>query len=132
MKKIKLFNDIEQYLLDLEEMFPSEKEFLKNKVHQYSILMLMMNLISACIDLGTELVTIKQLSYPGTYREVFDILAKNKIISSKLCGKMKDLVGLRNLLAHEYGKVNLELLYEQAENKDVFEEYSQAMIKHFD
>ncbi|MBU1111861.1 MAG: DUF86 domain-containing protein [archaeon] len=132
MKKVKLFDNIHNYLSDMEEILPEEELFLKSKVHQYSISMLMMNLINACVDLGTELINLKQLGYPGSYRDVFQILQKNKMISSSLAKKMKDLVGLRNILAHEYGEIDLEILHEQASNLDFIEDFTKEIVKYFD
>jgi len=74
MKKIKLFTDLENYLKDLSELLPSEKEFLTDKSLQYSISMLMMNIINCCIDLGNEVITIKNLGYPESYKDVFNLL----------------------------------------------------------
>ncbi|PIN74242.1 hypothetical protein COV20_01345 [Candidatus Woesearchaeota archaeon CG10_big_fil_rev_8_21_14_0_10_45_16] len=114
MKKSSLFDDLHRYLADLDEMLPEEDEFLASKMNQYSVSMVMMNIINTCIDIAHEIIARKKLGYPGTYREAFTLLAKNKIISVPLSKKMMALVGLRNILAHEYGEVNLELLYEQA------------------
>jgi len=55
--------------------------------------------------------------------------AKNKIISLDLAQKMKMLVGLRNLLAHEYGELNFELLYEQAHELNYLEEFASKVAK---
>ena len=132
MKKIKLITDLQKYLQDLDEILPEEEEFIDNKSHQYGISMLMMNIINVCIDLGTEIISIKQLGYPNTYRDVFTILEKKKIISTKLTKKLKNLVGLRNLLAHEYGTINFELLYEQAKEIDFVQEYLKEIISYFD
>ena len=132
MKKIKLVADLQRYLQDLEEIIPEEDEFLNNKSHQYSVSMLMMNIINVCIDLGAEVVSLKQLGYPETYRDIFQILEKEKIITASLSKKMKNLVGLRNLLAHEYGTINLELLYEQAKEINFVEKYLESIISYFD
>ena len=132
MKKIKLVADLQRYLQDLEEIIPEEDEFLNNKSHQYSVSMLMMNIINVCIDLGAEVVSLKQLGYPETYRDIFQILEKEKIITVSLSKKMKNLVGLRNLLAHEYGTINLELLYEQAKEINFVEKYLESIISYFD
>ena len=131
MKKITLFRDAERYLHHLEELLPSEEEFLKNKGHQYTVSMLMLNIINNCIDIGNEIITIKQLDYPGTYREVFTILEKEKIITHILNKKLQNLVGLRNLLAHEYGKINMELLHEAAKEVGFIEEYLKKTINYF-
>ncbi|HLC88640.1 MAG TPA: DUF86 domain-containing protein [Candidatus Nanoarchaeia archaeon] len=132
MKKIKLVTDLQRYLHDLEEILPEEDEFLNNKSHQYSVSMLMMNIINVCVDLGAEVVSLKQLGYPETYRDIFQILEKEKIITASLSKKMKNLVGLRNLLAHEYGAINLELLYEQAKEINFVEKYLESIISYFD
>ncbi|MBU0457741.1 MAG: DUF86 domain-containing protein [Nanoarchaeota archaeon] len=131
MKKIKLFDDIHHYLSDIEEILPEEEEFLKNKVHQYGVSMLMINIINSCIDIGSELISIKQLGYPETYRDVFIILGKAKIIPFSLVKKMQDLVGLRNLLAHEYGRINMELLYERAKEISFIESFLKKMVDYF-
>ena len=123
MKELILFDNLQRYLDDLEEVLPPEEEFLQSKVHQYSLSMLMMNIINCCLDIGSEILNRKQLGVPGTYKEIFVILEKAKIISPSLTKKMKNLVGLRNLLAHEYGEINLALLYEQAQETKFIEEF---------
>lgn len=132
MKKIKLFDDVDRYLHDLAELLPrDEEEFLKDKNSQYSISMIMLNLITSCIDIGSGIVTLKMLGYPSSYKDVFSKLQREKIISYELAKKMQDLAGLRNLLAHEYGEVNLELLYAQASEMDFIEEFLQKTMKYF-
>ena len=117
MKKAKLFDDLQHYLKDLEDILPeSEEEFIESKTVCYSVSMLMINIINTCLDLGSELINLKQLGYPENYRDIFTLLEQNKILIKPLVNKMKDLVGLRNFLAHEYGTVDLEILYEQAKD----------------
>lgn len=131
MKKNKLFSNLEKFLQDLEEILPEEEEFLKNKEHQYSVSMLMMNIINICLDIGSEIISSKQLGYPETYRDIFTLLEKGKIIPSTLANKLRNLVGLRNLLAHEYGEVNMELLYEQAKEIGFIEEFLKKSVSYF-
>ena len=131
MKKITLFDKVGRYLQDLDEILPDEEEFVESKEKQYSVSMIMMNLVTACIDIGTEIITIKHLGVPSSYRHVFEILLKEKIISLPLSKKMKNLVGLRNILAHEYGEINMELLYEQARELDYLEQFIEKTFPFF-
>ncbi|MBS3168851.1 DUF86 domain-containing protein [Candidatus Woesearchaeota archaeon] len=132
MKKTKLFTDIQKYLDDLEELLPAtEDDFLNDKKAQYGIPMLLLNIINACIDLANEVITIQQLGYPTSYRESFQLLERRKIISKELSQKMQSFVGLRNLLAHEYGDINFEILYEQAQDLQVIEQFKKKMVVHF-
>jgi len=132
MKKTKLFTDLQRYLDDLEELLPAtEDDFLHDKKAQYGIPMLMLNIINACIDLAQEVITLRQLGYPANYRETFQLLEKNKLISKEVSQKMQNLVGLRNLLAHEYGEINFEILYEQAQDLSSVEQFMKKIVGYF-
>lgn len=41
---------------------------------------------------------------------MFDILAKANILTESLARKLQDAKGMRNIIAHEYGTVNNELV----------------------
>lgn len=133
MKKVKLIDDLQHYLQDLEEILPDEEEeFLRSKAAQYSVSMLLMNVINCCLDLGSGVVNIRQLGYPENYRDIFSLLEKNHLISSTLAKQLKNLVGLRNLLAHEYGEIDFSLLYEQAKDMQPVEKFISVIVKHLD
>src|SRR3989344_3167977 len=132
MKKLILFQKLRAYLDDLEELLPSDvEEFLAHKSHHYSISMLMLNIVTCCMDIGSEIISLKQLTVPATYKDIFRTMEKEGIISSSLSRKMRDLVGLRNILAHEYGEVNLEILYEKAKEVDFIDEYIEKTVSCF-
>ena len=59
-------------------------------------------------------LTIKEkgLEIPEEDKGAFDILSKDKIISIELSKKLKDAKGMRNILAHEYGKVDDSVVFE--------------------
>jgi len=37
---------------------------------------------------------------------------KNKIISAELAQKLKDAKGMRNIISHQYGTINDEIIFE--------------------
>ncbi len=132
MKKIKLFTDLQKYLDDIEELLPpTEEDFLHDKKAQYGIPMLMLNIINACVDLAQEVIALHRLGYPGSYRESFQLLEKHKLISKEISQEMQAFVGLRNLLAHEYGEINFEILYEQAQDLSVIESFQKKIAGYF-
>lgn len=131
MRKINLVEALRRYCEHLGEILPpEEKTFLQDLSSQYSVSMLMLNIINSCIDMGNEVISLKQLGYPSTYRDVFTNLEHAKIIPISLGRKMRELVGLRNLLAHEYGEVDLELLYEAASDLSFVEPYLEKLLPH--
>jgi len=68
--------------------------------------------INSAIDLGEYLVSKYNLGIPSTYREIFEILHKNKIISDEILSGMKKLIFYRNLIAHEYYTIEAKDLKE--------------------
>lgn len=71
--------------------------------------------VNSAIELGEFLVSENNLGLPSTYREIFELLYKNKMISRETLNDMKRLVFLRNLIAHEYYTIREEELREMAD-----------------
>ena len=65
----------------------------------------------AAIDLAEAVIAYKKFRKPGTLAESFDILKEEKIISEDLVEKMIGMVGFRNVVAHDYEKINYDLVY---------------------
>ena len=62
--------------------------------------------IQACCDLASHIVADQELGIPGTSAELFEILGQAKIIPVSLAERLKEHVGLRNLIVHAYDKLN--------------------------
>ena len=69
-------------------------------------------IVEACVDLGFIIIKYNKLEVPTGDKEVFKILQKHKIIPSDLADRLGEAKGMRNILAHEYGTVNDQLVYE--------------------
>ena len=68
-------------------------------------------LIEAMIDLAFLSIREKGLVSPENDLQAFDILSKHKIIPPALTEKLKDAKRMRNILAHEYGEVDDEIVF---------------------
>ena len=108
----KIISDIEKYLRDLEELDIKEAKDLADKRNFYAISMVLLSILNRTIDLGEEIVMANNLGMPSTYKEIFRLLVKNKLIDTNLGEGLSNLVFYRNLLSHEY--------YELTE-RDVFD-----------
>ncbi len=64
-----------------------------------------------CVDLAMTLLARRGLGIPETYREAFSLLAQNGLITPELAGVLQGWAGIRNVLAHMYAEVDLDLLY---------------------
>lgn len=93
-----------------EEYDGCEEQLDVNYTKQDSIILNLQRACEAAIDLGMRLVRMKQLGVPQTTREVFDLLARHKVISHDLSQRLQKMVGFRNIAVHNYEKVDLAVV----------------------
>lgn len=65
----------------------------------------------ATIDLAEAVISYKNFRKPSTMAESFHILEENGVISKELTQKMIGMTGFRNAIAHDYDKINYDLVY---------------------
>lgn len=68
-------------------------------------------IIEAVTDLAFLVVKEKRFASPESDLQAFEILSENKVISFELSKKLQDAKSMRNILAHEYGKVDDEIVF---------------------
>jgi len=105
-------NEIKEFLEELEKSLPKTFEEYKTDYKLRAIgEKYFEKIIKAVIDLSFMIMKLKNLEQPEYEKEIFDILAKEKIISSRLKEKLKDAKGMRNIIAYEYGRIDNELVF---------------------
>jgi uncharacterized protein YutE (UPF0331/DUF86 family) len=98
----KILSDIERYQRDLNKLKIKTPSELRKMEKFYTSSMLIFSLVNSAIDLGNEIISAKKLELPTSYREIFEILEKNKIIDKKTKDALIELVRVRNAIAHRY------------------------------
>ena len=73
---------------------------------KYSLL----EIAEACIDIANHIIAAKGLERVEEYSKMFDVLAKNKIISEGLGRELAKMAKFRNILIHRYAEVKTEYL----------------------
>jgi len=92
--------------------------FLKDIDRQESILFNLQMAVQNCIDIAAHIVSSEGFGVPGSTNEMFYSLEENGYLDSELTEKMVKAVGFRNLIVHEYAKIELEQLFEISQ-KDI-------------
>ena len=106
--------------------------FLKDLDRQESILFNLQMAVQNCIDIAAHVVSDEELGIAGSTNELFYLLEENTIIDSGLTEKMIQAVGFRNLIVHEYGKVDLRIVYQAAwESLEDLRELMRAVLGRF-
>ena len=63
------------------------------------------------LDIAAHVIADRGWELPQTAREHFEILARHGILTSDLARALAGCAGLRNLIAHAYGSLDLARLY---------------------
>lgn len=58
--------------------------------------------IECLLDIGNHIIADRSYEKPESYADVFRILFDNKVISSKLYKNLKGMAAFRNILVHDY------------------------------
>jgi uncharacterized protein YutE (UPF0331/DUF86 family) len=58
--------------------------------------------VESAIDIGTHIVSDLEITRPESYKDLFLVLAKHKVLSEKTAKEMGQAAGFRNLAVHEY------------------------------
>ena len=106
--------------------------FLEDDALQDSVILHLMQAVQGCIDLAAHVVSEEELGLASSTRDFFYILFDKRVIDDKLREKMISAVGFRNLVAHEYAKLDLERVYLIATDgiKDI-EEFLRVMVRRY-
>lgn len=115
MKNAKLtdkIEEIEKYLAELRTIVPKDlKEYICNFEKKAACERYFEKIVEAVVDLVFLIIKQENLKIPEEDKESFDILSSEKIISSELAAKLKDAKGMRNIISHQYGNVDDEIVF---------------------
>ena len=104
--------------------------FIKDIDRQESILFNIQTAVQNCIDIAAHIISEESFGVPGSTTEMLFTLEKNGYLDNDLTQRMVKAVGFRNLIVHEYGKIELEQVYKIArEDINDLNEYLKAIIK---
>ena len=89
--------------------------FLRDLDRQESVAFNMHLAIQNCMDIAAHVISDGGLGVPDSAGDMFFLLHENGYLSADLAERMVKAVGFRNLLVHEYEKIDLQRLHQAAE-----------------
>ncbi|KCZ73109.1 hypothetical protein ANME2D_00168 [Candidatus Methanoperedens nitroreducens] len=112
------------YLRELNDALTDWEKYQKISIEELRadrdkrnmVLHAMLVSIQASIDIATYIIAQRGLEKPSTYRETFEILGRQGLISKELADELSDLAGFRNVLVHIYWGLNLDEVYGVLQN----------------
>ncbi|AWI04532.1 type VII toxin-antitoxin system HepT family RNase toxin [Clostridium drakei] len=77
--------------------------------------------IECVLDIGNHVISDMRYRKPENNKDIFLVLHENKIINEKLKNNLCNMAGFRNILVHDYMKLDRGLVYDIINNnlKDI-------------
>ena len=109
--KLKRLEENLRVLNKIKEDYSLE-DLNSDKVDEWGLRYGLFESIQIIIDLACSVVSEKNLGIPKNYSDCITLLISNKYLEKELGERITKMVGLRNLIVHEYGIIDVEKLYE--------------------
>ena len=93
-----------------EEHGGDDANLLTHQTRQDAIILNLQRASESSIDAAMHLVRIHRLGVPQESREAFEMLEKAGRLDADLAGRMRRMVGFRNVAVHDYQRLNLEIV----------------------
>ncbi|HSD64676.1 MAG TPA: DUF86 domain-containing protein [Ignavibacteriaceae bacterium] len=87
------------------------QDILSDKVDEWGLRYGFFESIQIIIDLACHIAAQKNLGTPKNYSECISFLIMNNYIKKDLGEKIIKMIGLRNIIIHDYGIIDIEKLY---------------------
>lgn len=129
-EKLENFNQYLNYLYQLRKEVKTKKDFLSD-FHLFGNTERYLQLtIQIIIDICHLAIIDLEIERPDDNYEAISILFDKKIFSEDLADTLTKMVGLRNILVHEYGKIDRGKVYEiLTEQLEDLEEFKKQIIQ---
>ncbi len=102
---------LREYLQDLAECRDiTIEEYVRKKKDQRFIERTLHLACECCIDIAAHVISRNNLRPPKDNKDVFLILHENEIISESVQSAMKKMAMFRNIVVHDYARIDPEIV----------------------
>lgn len=108
---------LDEYLRYLREIQKVNKKAFLNDFHFFGLAERYLQLaIEAIMDAGKLLLIEEGLEKPDQNQEVLSVLYAKKVIPKKVIEKLSGIANFRNILVHDYEKIDREIIYQKLQH----------------
>lgn len=109
----RLLVQLEEYLRDLDEVKSKYKlaDFKDNKIIRRYTERTLQVAIEVCLDLASHIISYEGFREPLDNKDCFQVLQENDLISIELVDRLKRMAQFRNVVVHDYMRINPEIVY---------------------
>jgi len=125
---------LEEYHKDLTEVSLGlvYKKFSEDKIIRRFIERTLHLAIECCLDISQHIISYEKYREPVSNQDIFQILIEENILDKDLGENLKKMAQFRNVIVHEYIKINPEIIYSiLKKNLPDISKFSNLIIKKF-
>jgi len=123
-------DDYISYLLKLKEEIKNERQFMEDFHFFTSVERCFQISCQVIIDILNLIIIEEGIEKPEESREIISLLFNKGILSEDLAQRMNGVVGFRNILVHEYGKIDRKRIYKYLKEKiEDFQNFKKEIIR---
>ncbi|MDP2630705.1 MAG: DUF86 domain-containing protein [Candidatus Uhrbacteria bacterium] len=101
--------DIQRYFGELEPVLKfSCTEILDDPLKIHTVERLFQLIVDTAVDINTHIIVESAFGVPDDYQNTFVVLGEQKILPMSFVNRIAPSVGLRNMIIHRYGHVDLK------------------------
>lgn len=93
---------IREMIRRIREMDFSDEAGYDESILQDALVFRLVQAVESAIDIGTHIISNLDATRPESYKDLFLVLAKYKVLSEQTAKEMGQAAGFRNLAVHEY------------------------------
>jgi len=129
ISKLENLSDYYKILKDVQKI--NKKSFI-NDYHFYSLAERYLQLcIEIMLDVGKMIINNQNLKKPEDNQSVFSVLRDEKVISQELHRQLSGIANFRNILVHDYEKIDREIVYDNLQkNIEQFTRFRKEIAKY--
>lgn len=86
--------------------------------------------LEVLLDIGRMIISLENLPRPQENDEIFEILARSKIISKDYADRAFGMGRFRNILVHGYMIIEEKRIFENLQRLNLFKEFIEFTIKY--
>lgn len=106
-----------EYFKDLlESQGIEKKDYFADKKTQRYIERTLQLAIECCLDIGNHFIADNNWREPLSNKDVFVVLEENQVISSPLLHNLAKMAQFRNILVHDYARIDPDIIYNVLKN----------------
>jgi uncharacterized protein YutE (UPF0331/DUF86 family) len=104
---------LEEYLADLDEISKDLdwSKFKNDKIIRRYVERTLQMAAEACLDIANHIISYEGYREPEDNKDVFEVLSENNVIAEDLRDKLIKMAKFRNVIVHDYLKVDSEIVY---------------------